>query len=362
MIRRDIIMTRRFSARSVRVFALAATMLTALAGTAPAARAEELVFASWGGAYQDAIRQAWLDPFAKASGVSITEDTGPEPAKIRAMVQTNSVAWDVVTAGGAGLMLGVQQGLFERITDEMVDQSQVIPGARNAYGVPSEIFSTLIGYSTKAYPNGHPTSFADFWDVQRFPGKRTLPNKPATVLEAALIADGVAPAEIYPTLSTAAGMDRALNKIRALRPHVAVWWGSGAQPVQALGSGDATMALGWNGRFQAGMDEGLPIAMAWEQSIPQVGYFMIVKGAPNREAAVKFLRFMSSAEAQSRFSQYVAYGPTRTDALAMIEPARLDRLPSTPQRLANALFMDIDWWAKHGQDAQEKYTAMMQGN
>ncbi|MFC0407070.1 ABC transporter substrate-binding protein [Roseomonas elaeocarpi] len=355
-------MTRPLFPQRLRVLALAATMLTAVVGAAPAAQAEEMVFASWGGSYQDAIRQAWIEPFTKATGVTVTEDTGPEPAKIRAMVETHSVSWDVVTAGGAGLMLGVQQGLFERITDDMVDQSQVIPGARNPYGVPSEIFSTLIGYSTKAFPGAHPTSFADFWDVAKFPGKRTLPNKPATVLEAALLADGVAPADVYPTLSTPAGMERALNKIRAIRPQVAVWWSSGAQPVQALGSGDAVMALGWNGRFQSGMDEGLPIAMAWEQSVPQVGYFMIVKGAPNRDAAVKFLRYMSSAEAQSRFSKYVAYGPTRTDALSMIEPTRLDRLPSTPQRLSNALFMDIEWWAKHGQEAQEKYTAVMQGN
>ncbi|MCQ4159336.1 ABC transporter substrate-binding protein [Roseomonas sp. GC11] len=355
-------MRRSFLTRSARALALAATVLATLPAAAPAARAEELVFSSWGGAYQDAIRKAWLEPFAREARISVTEDTGPELAKIRAMVQSNSVSWDVVTAGGAGLMLGVQQGLFEPITDAMVDQSQILPGARNPYGVPSEIFSTLVGYSRRAFPGAAPASFADFWDVRKFPGKRTLPNKPATVLEAALLAEGVAPSEIYPTLSTPAGMERALNKIRALRPHVAVWWSSGAQPVQALASGEAVMALGWNGRFQAGMDEGLPIAMAWEQSIPQVGYFMIVKGAPNREAAVKFLRYMSTAAAQSRFSQYVAYGPARLDALPLIEPARLARLPSTPERLAHALFMDIEWWAKHGQEAQEKYTAVMQGN
>ena len=249
-------------------------------------------------------------------------------------------------------------------TDDMVDQSHVFPGARSDYGVPSEIFSTLIGYSTKAFPASgpRPASFADFWDVQKFPGKRSLPDKPATVLEAALLADGVKPGEVYATLSTPAGMERALAKIRALRPNVAVWWSSGAQPVQALGSGDAVMALGWNGRFQAGMDDGLPIAMAWEESVPQVGYFMIVKGAPNKAAAVKFLRFIETPEAQSRFSQYVAYGPTTPEALPLIDAKRLERLPSTAERLKNALFMDVKWWAEHGQEATEKYTAVMQGN
>jgi putative spermidine/putrescine transport system substrate-binding protein len=345
--------------RSLRAIALA-TALLSLSGVA---HAEELVFASWGGAYQDAIRKAWIEPFTKETKITVTEDTGPDAAKIKAMVDTKSVSWDVVTAGGSGLMLGVKQGLFERITPEMVDQSAVLPGARNDYGVPSEIFSTLIGYSTKAFPAGkpHPETFADFWDTKKFPGKRSLPDKPATVLEAALLADGVAPGDIYSTLSTPAGLDRALAKIRALKPDVAVWWTSGAQPVQAVGSGDAVMALGWNGRFQVGMDEGLPIAMAWGQSVPQVGYFMIVKGAPNKDAAVKFLRFMSTAPAQSRFSQYVAYGPTRLDALPLVDAKLQDRLPSTAERLKNGLFMDIGWWATHGQEATEKYTAMMQG-
>lgn len=328
-----------------------------------AGHADELIFASWGGAYQDAIRKAWIEPFTKATGITVTEDTSPELAKVKAMVDTHSVSWDVVTAGGSGLMQGVRQGLFEKITPDMVDTSHAFPDARNDYGVPSEIFSTLIGYSTKAFPTSgpHPVSFADFWDVKKFPGKRSLPDKPATVLEAALMADGVAPGDVYAQLSTPAGMDRALNKIRALRSDVAVWWTSGAQPVQAVGSGDAVMALGWNGRFQGGMDDGLPIAMAWEQSVPQVGYFMIVKGAPNKAAAVKFLQFIETPAAQSRFSEYVAYGPTTPDALPLIDAKRLERLPSTPARLKDALFMDVKWWADHGQEATEKYTAVMQG-
>jgi putative spermidine/putrescine transport system substrate-binding protein len=88
---------------------------------------------------------------------------------------------------------------------------------------------------------------------------------------------------------------------------------------------------------------------------------MIVKGAPNKDAAVQFLRFMSTAAAQSRFSQYVAYGPVTPDALPLIDAKRIDRLPSTEARLKDALFMDIAWWAEHGQQATEKYIAVMQG-
>lgn len=342
---------------------LAAALVSALMTPAAALAAEEMVFSSWGGTYQDAIRKAWLDPFTKATGIRIDEDTGPETAKIKAMVDTRSVVWDVVTAGGGGLMRGVAQGLFEPITAEMVDQHDVLDGARNDYGVPSEIFSTLIGFSTKAFPAGgpQPRTFADFFDVGKFPGKRTLPDKPETVLEAALLADGVPAAAVYPTLSTEAGMKRALDKIAALKPNVAVWWSSGAQPVQVLGAGDAVMALGWNGRFQAGIDSSLPIAMSWDQQIPQVGYFMIPKGAPNKASAVKFLNFILKPENNAELSRYVAYGPATKGAWSHIDAARAERLPSTPDRLKNALFLDITWWADHGAGATEAYTAMIKG-
>lgn len=338
---------------------VAATALTLLAPGIVTAK--ELVFSSWGGAYQEAIRKAWIQPFTKESGIKVEEDTGPETAKIKAMVDTKSVTWDVVTAGGGGLMRGVRQGLFEKITPEMVNTDHVIPGARNDYGVASEIFSTLVGFSTKAFPasGAQPKSFADFWDVAKFPGKRTLPDKPETVVEAALLADGVPMADIYKTLSTEAGLKRSLDKIRALKPQVAVWWASGAQPVQALGSGEVVMALGWNGRFQAGIESKLPIAVAWDQQIPQVGFFMIPKGAPNKAEAVAFLNYIAKPENNARLSEYVAYGPTSEKALAGIPAARMETLPSTPDRLKNALFLDIEWWADNGAKVTEAYTAML---
>ncbi|MEI4488566.1 ABC transporter substrate-binding protein [Frigidibacter sp. MR17.14] len=333
---------------------------TVLASAPLAASAEEMVFASWGGAYQAAIKQAWIEPFSAETSIDVIDDTEPEVARIRGMVDTGSVEWDVVTGGGSTVMQGVQYGLFEKITDEMVDQSKVLPEARTDYGVPSEIFSTVIGYSKDAFPNGGPKTFADFWDVKKFPGKRTLPNKPSTVLEAALLADGVAPADVYKTLSTEEGLKRALDKVAELKPEVSVWWSSGAQPVQAIGSGEVVMALGWNGRFQAGIDEGLPIEMSWDESIAQVGYFMLVKGAPNRDAALKFLNYIAQPQHQAEFSKYVAYGPTTPDALPLIDAERTARLPSTTERLSHAVFSDIDFWAKNSVAVSEKYTAMMQ--
>ncbi len=338
---------------------IAATVVAGCSGDIPG-NTNSMVFASWGGAYQAAVERAWVEPFSKETGIEVYRDTEPEVARIRAMVETGNVEWDVVTGGGETLMRGADLGLFVEITNDMVDQSGVLKEVRNAYGIPSEIFSTVIGYARDEFPEGGPRSFADFWDVERFPGRRALPDRPATVLEAALIADGVATDDVYEVLSSGEGFARALDKVRALKPHVAFWWTSGAQPVQALGSGEVVMALGWNGRFQSGIDDGLDIEISWGQSVAQAGYFMIPTGAANVEQALQFLNYIVQPEVQARLSEWIAYGPITPSAMDSIEEARAARLPSTSERIERALFMDIEWWAERATETSEAYIAMLQ--
>lgn len=338
---------------------ITATVVAGCSGDIPE-NTNSMVFASWGGAYQAAVERAWVEPFSEETGIEVYRDTEPEVARIRAMVETGNVEWDVVTGGGETLMRGADLGLFVEITNDMVDQSGVLKEVRNAYGIPSEIFSTVIGYARDAFPDGGPQSFADFWDVERFPGRRALPDRPATVLEAALIADGVATDDVYEVLSTGDGFLRALDKVRALKPHVAFWWTSGAQPVQALGSGEVVMALGWNGRFQSGIDDGLDIEISWGQSVAQAGYFMIPTGAANVEQALQFLNYIVQPEVQARLSEWIAYGPITPSAMDSIDEERAARLPSTPERIERALFMDIEWWAERATETSEAYIAMLQ--
>ena len=343
--------------RSVLLAAVAALGLSA----APAA-AEDMVFVSWGGAYQDAIREAWIKPFMEKSGVKVIEETGPETAKIKAMVDTGTVTWDIVTDGGLGVARGAKEGLFEEITSAMVDQSHVYPEMFNKWGVPSEVFSTNFAFSTKAFPDGgaQPASWADFWDVEKFPGKRALYGAPNTVLEAALMADGVPMGDVYNMLGTKEGVDRAFAKIEKLKPHIAVWWTKGAQPAQVLGSGEVVMSNGWNGRIEAGIKEGLPIKAVWNGAVAEMGYFMLVKGAKNRDAAIKFLNHMVAPEAQANFHKYISYGPVTPGAWDHIPKDQWGRLPSSPDNLKQSLILSVDWWLANEAAMVERYNTMMQ--
>lgn len=338
---------------------LAGVLALATAGTAAA---DEMVFVSWGGAYQDAIRDAWITPFVEATGIEVLEETDPQTAKIKAMIETDTVTWDVVTDGGVGFIRGIQQGLFEKLEPAEIDVSHVYPEAQSEYGVPSEVFATNFAFSTEAFPDDgpQPASWADFWDVETFPGKRAIYGNPNGVIEAALLADGVEPAQLYEVLATPEGQDRALAKIEEIKPHVAMWWTSGAQPVQAIGSGEVVMANGWNGRFQNGIKEGLPIKQVWNGALVEVGYFMIVKGAPNRDAAVAFLNWMISPEAQARFHEFISYGPTTPAAWDLIPEERWAELPSSPENLATSIWVDTTWWEQNDAQIAERYQATIQ--
>jgi putative spermidine/putrescine transport system substrate-binding protein len=331
----------------------------ALSINVASAESDELVFVSWGGSYQDAIREAWLKPFSKETGVNILEETGPDTAKVKAMVDSGSVTWDIITDGEAGVLQGARAGLIEEITSEMVNQDHVYPQMRNPYGVPSEVFSTVYGFSTEAFPDGglQPSSWADFFDVEKFPGKRALRARPGTILEAALMADGVPNDQVHKILNTTEGQDRAFKKIEEIRPHVALWWTAGAQPAQALGSGEVVMSNGWNGRLQTGIDNGLPIKIVWNGAVAELGYFMLVKGSPNRDAAIKLLSHMVSPAAQAEFHKYVSYGPITPKAWDSIPKESWSRLPSSPEILKQSVFLDAQWWVENGDAMRERYQA-----
>ena len=154
---------------------------------------------------------------------------------------------------------------------------------RSPYSVAYEFYSSVLAYSQKKYPEGRtPNSWADFWDVKKFPGRRALRNHPIATLEAALMADGVAPDKLYPL-----DVDRAFKKLEEIKPHITVWWTSGAQSAQLLNDGEVDMVMAWNGRVSALAKEGAKVAFTYNQGILQSTSLCILKGAPNLATAVK---------------------------------------------------------------------------
>jgi len=339
----------------------AAALAGALALTGQNAQAADLTIASWGGSYQEAQSNALFKPAAKAMGIDVAEETYGGMSDVRLQVKAGAVTLDIVASGSGSASRAGVEGILEPLDYNIIDVSTFYPTLKMEYCVGGDVFSTVFAWNTKTYGDQAPQTWADFWDVEKFPGKRAYRGKVAGALEPALMADGVPPEKVYEVLSTEAGIERAINKIKELKPHVAVWWTSGAQHAQLMKDGEVDMTTGWNGRFDNAIKDGAQTAYTFNQALLDYDCFAIPKGAPNKDLAMKFLAEISKAEYQANLPKYITYGPTNKKAyeLGTIDETVAKMLPSHPDNAAMQLPIDIEWYGKFETAASEAYQDML---
>lgn len=330
--------------------------LWAAATTTAAAR--DLTVVSWGGTYQDAQRKVYFEPFEKATGEKLIEDSWDGGIGVlRAKVQGGASVWDVVQVEAEELALGCDEGLLLPIDwAKLGGKDRFLPAAVSECGIGAIVWSTVLAYDASKFKNGAPKSWADFWDVETFPGKRGLRKGPKYTLEFALMADGVAVGDVYKTLATPAGVDRAFAKLDKLKPHI-VWWEAGAQPPQLLASGEVTMTSVYNGRLDAPRREGKDFRIVWPGSIYAVNSWVILKNSPKVAEAMKLIAFMSSPENQRKLPELISYGVTNKEAMKELPPDLLANLPSAPQNLEGALAINTAFWTDHIDELTKRFNA-----
>ena len=350
---------------------------TALSTVAFAANAEVIVM-SWGGAYGAAQTEAHLKPFTEATGIATTMIDSDNPATpVKAMVEANNVTMDVVSLEYADAIRLCDEGLLEVIdpailpagSDGTPAMDDFLPGAVTECAVSTDIWSTVVSYDTTKFAEGAaPTTAADFFDLEKFPGKRGLKKGAKAVLEFALMADGVAPADVYATLGTPEGLDRAFAKLDTIKGDV-VWWEAGAQAPQLLADGVVVMTTGYNGRiFNAAISEGKPFQIIWDAQIYENEMYAIPKGAPNMEEALQFIAYATSTEGLRASAEYISYGPARASSL--IEPILFNdgktvmapHLPTAPENMGNALESSADFWVDKDVELNERFNAWLASN
>jgi putative spermidine/putrescine transport system substrate-binding protein len=337
----------------------AVTGISALFGTSAAA--SDLTVASWGGAYQKAQSEAVFEPAAKALGITIKQITYNGMSDVRLQVKAGAVTTDVVASGSGSAAHAGSEGLLEPLDYKVIDVSHFYPMTYGKFCVGGDVFSNVIAWNTKTYGRNGPQTWADFWDVKKFPGKRGYRGGVAGALEPALMADGVAPDQVYKVLSTEDGIKRAIDKVRQLKPNIAVWWTSGAQQAQLLKDGEVDMITGWNGRFDVAAQNGAPVTYTFNQGLLDYDCFAIPKGAPHKELAMKFLAEISKPQYQANLTKYITYGPTNKQAYegGLISPEVAKTLPSSPANAAKQTSLDISWYDKFEAKASAMYQDMM---
>jgi putative spermidine/putrescine transport system substrate-binding protein len=337
--------------KSLKLAALAAGVACAMP-----ALAVDLTAISFGGASKDAQVKAFYEPFEKATGNKILAgEYNGEMARVKAMVDTRSVSWNLVEVESPELARGCDEGLFETLdAAQFGNPDDFIKGAIQPCGVGFFVWSTVLAYNADKLASA-PSGWADFWDVKQFPGKRGLRKGAKYTLEFALMADGVAPTEVYKVLATRDGVDRAFRKLDELKPHIQ-WWEAGAQPPQYLASGDVVMSSAYNGRIAAVQAES-NLQVVWNGGIYDFDSWAIPRGAKNQELAKQFIAFSVQPEAQKVFSENIAYGPANKQAIDLLAPERLNVMPTTPENIKDQVAIDVVFWADYGEQLEQRFNA-----
>jgi len=325
---------------------------------APAAWAQDLTVVSWGGALQEAQTKAFMTPFAEATGTTIVQDSwSGELAKLRAMVDSGNVVWDVVDMDPQSAATACDQGLLEPIgKDAALANAKLVDGALLDCAVGTSVYATILAYKKSAFGTA-PASLLDIFDTGHFPGKRAFRKSPVDTLEVALMADGVAPADVYTVLSTPEGVARAFAKLDTIKSDI-VWWEAGAQPAQLLMSGEVVMSLAWNGRIaDANANEGADLGIGWTNQVRGFDMWTVPLGTKNKDKALAFIASTITPETNAGLSKYISYGPTAVGASDAIPEDVLASLPSAPQNSTNALAQDGGFWAVNGDALNAEFTA-----
>jgi putative spermidine/putrescine transport system substrate-binding protein len=325
---------------------------------APQAGARDLTVVSWGGAYQDAQRDAYFKPFMAQKGVKMLEESWDGGVGVlRSKIQGGNNNWDVVQVESEELAVGCEEGLYEKIDWSKVGGKEMfMPAAVHDCGVGAIVYNFVLAYDGDKIKDG-PKNWADFWDVQKWPGKRALRKGPKTNLEIALMADGVAPSDVYKVLATEAGIERAFRKLDQLKSSI-VWWEKGAQPPQLLASGEVTMTSAYNGRVSAAnKTDKKNFKIGWTNSLFTIDSWVIMKGTPNKAQAEQYIAFVSMPENQKNLPPKIPYGVTAKAATAMIDKAVLDELPTAPQNIESAIQISDAYWLENIDKLNQRFNA-----
>jgi len=331
-------------------------------GLPQAANAQQtLTVSSWGGAFQKAQREAWFDVVEKELGITIREETTSGIADVRAQVASGNPTWDLSTQGAYGCAILEKEGKLEKLDPAIVNDPGVPKELKSDYWISQIVYSLAIGWRKEALDDKKPTGWADFWDVKNFPGPRSLRRHPIYNLEVALIADGVPMDKLYPL-----DVDRAFKKLEEIKPHVLVWWSSGAQSVQVLQDGEVDMVAAWNGRIQAAAEDksarGGEIGITYDQQILLSDCWIVPKGAKNKDLAMKAIAIMMRPDVQARITDYINYAPANTKAFetGLIPKEKMAGLPNAPENVGKGFILSVDWWVENNDEMVKRFDAFLQ--
>ena len=313
----------------------------------------EIVVVSWGGAYDQALRDLVFPSFEKTTGYTVKLDAPPESAKVNAMVQSGNVTWDVIMTDIPAVLTLMKDNLLEPIDYDALDKAKLdhIPKElKRSHALGQRIYSFNIVYNTNSYAAGkQPRSWADVWNGSGFPGGRTFNFQGGIEpqLEIALLADGVPIDKLYPI-----DVERAWKMYDKLRPLVSKWYTSHAQAIQLIGAGEAAVGCTIGPRGITAKHGGAPVGVEYNQGKLASDNWCVVKGSHNKKIAMEYINAAIDPKAQAEIAKRVPYGPSNGGAFEFLSAAEAADLNTSPQNIKEQFWQNVEWWAAPGPDGK----------
>ena len=311
---------------------------------------------AWGGEVQDALRAAVWQPFAAATGAEVVE-VATDYAQLAASLDAGAPYADALVADAVWAHGALDGGQVQALAAETIAAAPRRPIAPSDHALPAYAYALVGAYRWDHLAAGPPQSWAEWWDGVRYPEPRALFKGALGTFEFALLADGVEPTSLYPLDN-----DRAIESLRRISGKIVDrWWESGQRPVGWLASERAQLVSAWHHRVVAGMDDGQPIDVVWNEGLLVADRWVIPAGAENADVANDLLRYAVSAPIQAALAGQVPLGPIAPEAFETLADEVAVRLPTAPDNLSRLVHQDVAWWATNGLEAEQRFNGWLLG-
>lgn len=308
-------------------------------GGRKAQAAGEITISNFGGDAVKAYTDAWTAPFSAATGTKVNIDgAGPLPGNIKKMVDEKNVIWDVSDGDGFyGLQLGPDY--LEPIDYTVVDPKGYFDWNKFDLSAGNYVYSYVLAYDKTKLPEA-PTSWADFFDLKKFPGKRTLWKWFMGMPEIFMLAAGKKPEDVYPI-----DMKLVVEMVKSLGDNL-VLWDSGASSQQLFLDGEVFMGNIWNTRCSVlERDTKGRVGWIWNQQIVSPGAWCIPKGGKNVKLAQEFIASTQDPKKQIKLLEAMGNGPANPAAIPLLTPEQARLNPTS--HLETAVIRNEKWYAEH---------------
>ncbi|TMV21930.1 ABC transporter substrate-binding protein [Rhizobium sp. RM] len=345
---------------------LTTSAVGAVALTAPAiwtsanAQSKRIIVRDDGGIYTKAYNAVYYGPFKEATGIEVVGvQANAEPtAQIKSMVDAGSYTWDMakISEPAIELLTAGEKKYLEKHGLSSEAAIATLPKQYvSEYGVGTNVYTTVLAYRTDVFEGREaPKSWSDFFDTEKFSGRRALRKHAFDTIEQALMADGVANSDVYPC-----DIERAFKKLDTIKKDVGVFWTSGSQVEQMLQSGEVDMIPTWVSRAQSARSAGAPVEIVWDQNIWGLDNWSILAGSPNADACREFIKFASDPKRQAALVDYFPAGVTQPEAFEFIDPKLAKDCPTFPEHIERGVKIDAKYWLANQASVIERYNAWL---